>query len=214
MLAGFRGEAKTWDWETAFVYSAALGNDIASNRISNTLLAEALFDPTPAAYNPFSGGIDSNIERVQIEVFRKTETTLGMWDLKFSNPDLFEMPAGPAGMLVGTEIRRESFEDDRDPRLDGTIDFTDYEGDQYPFTSDVVGSSPTPDGAGSRVTTSLFRRAAVAYFRITGCTAGGSLSRISAMSATPRLARSRSAGGRLTRCCCVVRIPRRFVLRT
>jgi outer membrane receptor protein involved in Fe transport len=155
-LAGFRGEAKTWDWEMAFVYSEALGDDIASNRISNTLLAEALFDPTPAAYNPFSGGIDSNIERVQVEVYRKTETTLGMWDLKFSNPEIFEMPAGPAGMLVGAEIRRESFKDDRDPRLDGTIDFTDYEGDSYPQTSDVVGSSPTPDGAGSRVTTSLF----------------------------------------------------------
>jgi outer membrane receptor protein involved in Fe transport len=156
VLAGFRGAAKTWDWEMAFLYSEALGDDVASNRISNTLLAEALFDPTPAAYNPFSGGVDSNIERVQVDVFRKTETTLGMWDLKFSKPDLFEMPAGPAGMLVGAEIRRESFKDDRDPRLDGTIDFTDYEGDSYPQTSDVVGSSPTPDGAGSRVTTSLF----------------------------------------------------------
>jgi outer membrane receptor protein involved in Fe transport len=156
LLAGFRGEVKAWDWETAFVYSEATGNDVASNRISNTLLREALFDPTPAAYNPFSGGVDSNIERVQIQVFRNTETTLGMWDVKFSNPDLFEMPAGPAGMLIGTEIRRESFKDDRDPRLDGTIDFVDYEGDSYPQTSDVVGSSPTPDGAGSRVTTSLF----------------------------------------------------------
>ena len=156
MLAGFRGEAKTWDWEMAFVYSEALGDDVASNRISNTLLAEALFDPTPAAYNPFSGGVDSNIERVQVSVFRKTEATLGMWDLKFSKPDLFEMPAGPAAMLVGTEIRRESFNDDRDPRLDGTIDFEDYEGDSYPQTSDVVGSSPTPDSGGSRLTTSLF----------------------------------------------------------
>jgi outer membrane receptor protein involved in Fe transport len=59
-------------------------------------------------------------------------------------------------MLVGTEVRRESFRDDRDPRLDGTIDFLDYEGDSYPQTSDVAGSSPTPDGAGARVTTSLF----------------------------------------------------------
>ena len=163
-LAGFRGEAKTWDWEMAFVYSAATGDDVASNRISNTLLQQALylttaeggFADTPAAYNPFSGGVNSNIENVQVDVFRKTETTLGMWDLKFSNPEIFQMPAGPAGMLIGTEVRRESFKDDRDPRLDGTIDFTDYEDDSYPFTSDVVGSSPTPDGAGDRVTTSLF----------------------------------------------------------
>ena len=156
VLAGLRGEAKSWDWETAFVYSEATGDDIANNRISNTLLREALFDPTPAAYNPFSGGVDSNIERVQVQVYRKTETSLGMWDLKFSKPDLFQMPAGPAGALLGVEVRREDFFDDRDPRLDGTIDFVDYEGDSYPFTSDVVGSSPTPDGGGDRTTTSLF----------------------------------------------------------
>ncbi|MDH3305827.1 MAG: TonB-dependent receptor [Gammaproteobacteria bacterium] len=156
VLAGLRGEVGAWDWETAAVYSEASGDDIASNRISNTLLREALFDPTPAAYNPFSGGVDSNIERVQIQVFRKTETSLGMLDVKFSNANFIEMPAGPAGVLVGAEVRREDFEDDRDPRLDGTIDFVDYEGDSYPFTSDVVGSSPTPDGRGDRTTTSLF----------------------------------------------------------
>jgi outer membrane receptor protein involved in Fe transport len=46
-----------------------------------------------------------------------------MWDLKFSNPEIFEMPAGPVGFLVGFEYRRETYEDDRDPRLDGTIRF-------------------------------------------------------------------------------------------
>lgn len=156
LLAGLRGSGGDWDWETALVVSESSGDDVASNRISNTLLAEALFDPTINAYNPFSGGIDSNIERVQIQVFRKTEATLRMLDFKMSNAELFEMPAGPAGALFGAEIREESFKDDRDPRLDGTIDFTDYEGDSYPQTSDVVGSSPTPDGSGSRVTTSLF----------------------------------------------------------
>tara|TARA_R110002096_G_scaffold154_11_gene796 strand:+ start:1159 stop:4182 length:3024 start_codon:yes stop_codon:yes gene_type:complete len=156
LLAGLRGSGGDWDWETALVVSESSGDDIASNRISNTLLAEALFDPTAAAYNPFSGGIDSNIERVQIDVYRKTEATLRMLDLKLSNAEIFEMPAGPAGMLVGAEVREEAFKDDRDPRLDGTIQFTDYEGDTYPQTSDVVGSSPTPDGSGSRVTTSLF----------------------------------------------------------
>ena len=156
LLAGLRGTGGDWDWETALVVSQATGDDIASNRISNTLLAEALFDPTAAAYNPFSGGVDSNIERAQIQVYRKTETTLHMLDFKMSNANIFEMPAGPAGLLLGAEVREESFEDDRDPRLDGTIDFLDYEGDSYPQTSDVVGSSPTPDGSGSRVTTSLF----------------------------------------------------------
>ncbi|MDJ0758240.1 MAG: TonB-dependent receptor [Woeseiaceae bacterium] len=169
LLAGLRGTAGDWDWESAVVYSEATRDDITNNRISNTLITEALFDPTPAAYNPFAAGVDSNIERALVDVFRKGETTLAMWDIKFSNPEIYELPAGPVGILAGYEFRKEEYVDDRDPRLDGTIRFQrdtdgdgvldfegDFEGDTYPFTSDVVNSSPTPDGAGDRTTNSLF----------------------------------------------------------
>ena len=134
LLAGFRGSAGDWDWETAFVTSQATREETTNNRLSNTLITEALFDPTPAAYNPFSGGVDSNVEQAYIDVFRNGKTTLNMWDVKVSNANLFEMPAGPVGLLVGAEFRREKFRDDRDPRLDGTIRFTDFEGDTYPLT--------------------------------------------------------------------------------
>jgi len=156
LLYGLRGSAGDWDWESAVTYSEATRDDVTHNRLSNTLLTEALFDPTSAAYNPFSGGVNSNIERAQIDVFRKGQSTLSMFDVKFSNPELFQMPAGPVAFLAGFEYRREEYVDDRDPRLDGTITFTDFEGDTYPVTSDVVGSSPTPDGKGSRTTNSLF----------------------------------------------------------
>ncbi len=155
-LGGLRGVVGDWDWETAVVYSEATRDDITSNRVSNRLITEALFDSSPNAYNPFSGGVNSNLERALVDVFRKGETSLASYDLKFSNAELFELPAGPVGMLVGYEIRREDYVDDRDPRLDGTIDFVDFEGEGYPFTSDVVNSSPTPDGSGSRTTNSLF----------------------------------------------------------
>ena len=144
-LAGFRGIAGDWDWETAAMISKATRDDVTHNRVSNTLITEALFDPTPAAYNPFSGGADTNIERAYIDVYRRGSTTLRSLDVKISNPAIFEMPSGPAGMLLGAETRREDFRDDRDPRLNGTIDFTDFEGESYPLTSDVVNSSPTPD---------------------------------------------------------------------
>ncbi len=156
LLSGLRGIAGDWDWETAVVYSEAERTDITSNRVSNTLMTQALFDPTPAAYNPFSGGVNSNLEQALVDVTRKGETSLASFDVKFSNPELFEMPAGPAGFLVGYEVRYEDYVDDRDDRLDGTIDFVDFEGEGYPFTSDVVNSSPTPDGSGSRTTNSLF----------------------------------------------------------
>lgn len=156
IVQGLRGVWGIWDWETAFTYSKENKEDIAQNRVSNILMAEALFDPTPAAYNPFSGGVNSNIERAQIDVYRISESELTMFDFKIANPAIYELPAGPVGFVIGAEYREESFNDDRDPRLDGTIQFTDYSGNTYPFVADVVNSSPTPDNSGSRNVTSLF----------------------------------------------------------
>jgi iron complex outermembrane receptor protein len=155
-LQGFRGEIGDWEWETAFAHSKATKDDITRNRVSNNLMVEALFDSTAAAYNPFSGGVDSNIERALIEVVRLSETELTTFDAKFAHPEIFTLPAGPVGFVVGVEYREESFVDDRDDRLDGTITFTDYEGDVYPYVSDVVNSSPTPDNSGERDVASLF----------------------------------------------------------
>ena len=155
-LQGFRGTRGEWDWEAAGVWSVATREDLTRNRVSNSLAAEALFDSTPAAYNPFSGGMNSNIERILVDVTRDNTMSLFMVDVKFSNQSFMELPAGPVSALLGSEIRTESFEDDRDPRLDGTIVFTDYQGDTYPFVSDVVNSSPTPDSSGDRLVFSLF----------------------------------------------------------
>ena len=62
VLFGLRGTAGDWDWESAATWSEATRDDITHNRLSNTLMSAALFDPTPAAYNPFSAGVDSNLE--------------------------------------------------------------------------------------------------------------------------------------------------------
>ena len=156
LLQGLRGEWNEWDWEAAALFAKAERSDVTHNRISNTLMVEALADPTPAAYNPFSGGVDSNLERALIDVRRDNETTLFLTDFQLNRDAVFELPAGPVGLATGAEFRRESFKDDRDPRLDGTIVFTDFQGDTFPFVSDVVNSSPTPDNEGERNVTSLF----------------------------------------------------------
>ncbi|MDC0073142.1 TonB-dependent receptor [Gammaproteobacteria bacterium] len=155
-LQGFRGTNGDWDWETAFVTSKATSDDVTSNRMSNNLLKEALNDPTPAAYNPFSAGVDSNIERTLIDVYRKGSSELTMVDFKMSNNDFWELPGGNAALLLGVEYRDEEIDDDRDPRLDGTITYTDYEGDTYPLVADVLNSSPTGDVSGSRDVLSVF----------------------------------------------------------
>jgi len=166
VLQGLRGSFgdSSWNWDGAVIYSKATKTDITHNRISNTLMQEALNDSTEAAYNPFGGGVNTNIERALVDVFRRSETDLKLIDFKVTSTDIFNLPAGPVGFLLGAEYREESFKDDRDPRLDGTIVFTDWEGDTYPFVSDVVNSSPTPDNHGGRDVTSIFTEFAVPVF--------------------------------------------------
>ncbi|MYK46357.1 MAG: TonB-dependent receptor plug domain-containing protein [Gammaproteobacteria bacterium] len=161
VLQGFRGTWDAWDWDGAIVWSRAEKEDVTHNRISNTLMQEALEDPTPAAYNPFSGRANTNIERTLVDVRRDNETELFLVDFKASTYDIFSLPAGPVGLLAGAEFRRESFVDDRDPRLDGTIVFTDFQGDTWPYVSDVVNSSPTPDSKGDHDVFSAFGELAV-----------------------------------------------------
>ena len=46
-----------------------------------------------------------------------------MFDVKLSKDNVFDLPAGPVGALIGFEYREETYSDDRDPLLDGTIPF-------------------------------------------------------------------------------------------
>jgi outer membrane receptor protein involved in Fe transport len=163
-LTGLRGELGSWDWEGAVTWSKAEKEDITRNRISNARMEEAINDTTPAGYNLFSAAIDANVDRALITVRRDNETELKMIDFKMSNGELFELPAGPVGLLVGVDWREESFVDDRDPRLDGTIQWADYSGNTWPFVSDVMNSSPTADSSGSRDVFSAFTEFQVPIF--------------------------------------------------
>ena len=157
LVAGLRGTVGNWDWEGALTWSKAERKDVTHNRISNSLMQIALSDPTPAGFNPFSPTLEgSNIQSTLIDVTRINEQELLMLDFRMSRLDLFELPGGAAGLVAGVEFRDESFSDDRDPRLDGTITYTDHRGTTYPFISDVINSSPTPDNSGERQVVSLF----------------------------------------------------------
>ncbi|SVA90058.1 uncharacterized protein METZ01_LOCUS142912, partial [marine metagenome] len=155
-LQGLRGSTGDWDAEGAILYSVATSDDVTHNRVSNTLLKEALYDSTSAAYNPFSAGVNSNIERTLVDVYRLGESKLFLVDMKLTNNNFMELPAGPMGVLLGAEIRYESVSDNRDPRLDGTTAYVDFEGDTYPMVSDVLNSSPTGDVKGNRHVNSFF----------------------------------------------------------
>ncbi|MDH4125724.1 MAG: TonB-dependent receptor [Gammaproteobacteria bacterium] len=164
-LTGLRGSWGEWDWEGAVSWSRSEKADITYNRVSNSLLQQGLNDTTAAAINPFAGDLEgSNLERALITVRRDNETELGTVDFKVSHNELFNLPAGPVGVLGGVEFRTESFVDDRDPRLDGTIVFTDTAGSTFPDISDVMNSSPSADSKGDRDVVSAFAELQVPVF--------------------------------------------------
>lgn len=168
ILGGLRGELGNWSWESAALYSEASTDDVTGNRVSSTLFQQALNNETPTAYNMFNGGDpndpnsgditlnpQSAIDPFLISVQRKSETALGLIDFKVSRHDLFSLFSNDVGAAFGAEVRRESYVEDRDSRLDGTITYTDMVTGTV-SGSDVMGTSPTSDSSGSRVVYSLF----------------------------------------------------------
>ena len=157
-LFGFRGTMDSgWDWETAVLHSKAISEDLTENRLSNSLLQAGLNDSTSSAINIFSADVKTALAPAIVDVSRNDTSELNTFDFKMTNPEVFNMPAGPVGMLVGFEYRSESYSDDRDPRLDGTIQFQSaVTGLGFPFVGDVLGSSPTVDTSAKRSTNSFF----------------------------------------------------------
>ena len=157
-LLGIRGTTDSgWDWESAYLYSEAETNDVTDNRLSNSLLQAGLNDSTSNAINIFSSDVKTALSPAIVSVYRNDVSTLSSIDFKASHPEIMTLPAGPVGMLVGVEYRKETYDEDRDPRLDGTIQYTSaVTGYGPPFVSDVLGSSPTVDTYGTRSTLSMF----------------------------------------------------------
>tara|TARA_B100000902_G_C27315601_1_gene921119 strand:- start:74 stop:3028 length:2955 start_codon:yes stop_codon:yes gene_type:complete len=157
-LMGIRGTTDSgWDWESAYLYSEAETNDVTDNRLSNSLLQAGLNDSTANAINIFSSDVKTSLAPAIVSVYRNDVSSLRSIDFKASHPEVMTLPAGPVGMLVGVEYRKETYDEDRDPRLDGTIQYTSaVTGYGPPFVSDVLGSSPTVDTYGRRSTISMF----------------------------------------------------------
>jgi hypothetical protein len=86
-----------------------------SNRISSPLLLAQLSLDTPDAYNPFTGvnpddpssrrdaspNPQSSIDPFLTTAQRSARTELTLIDFKTSNPFLFSLPGGDAGVALG-----------------------------------------------------------------------------------------------------------------
>jgi len=102
LLGGARGNWNNWDWETAFLHSEA------ESQGPNTNL-------------PNLGNNQATIDGFIVDVGRNSSTGLTLADAKFSNPAIMSWGGGDIGAAVGIEWRHESYEDDRDDRLDGLL---------------------------------------------------------------------------------------------
>lgn len=172
-LAGLRGTWNGFEWESGVSYSWARTDDHTKNVISNTLFQQALARSTPDAYNPFNGGNQANnslgdgtpnpaavVNSFLVGAHRIGTSSLTTGDFKFSKADLFTLPAGGVGFAGGVEVRHETFEDDRDQRLDGTITYTDIvSGIKY--DTDIMGASAAPDVSADRTVAAAFAEFAV-----------------------------------------------------
>ena len=173
LVSGIRGKISEsgWDVDSAIVVSDANSTDTTDNRISNTAFQSAAALATPEAYNFFNGAGVGNLiadgtpnpqpvlDRFYFSSIKQTQSKLFMADFKLSNPRLLENLHHGAAVALGVEYRREQYKDDRDPRLDGTITFTNLLGDT--FGSDSMNSSPTEDSRGEREVWSAFAETAV-----------------------------------------------------
>jgi len=161
LMGGLRGEAGDWSWEGALATSGNETSDTEGNRLSKTLLQAELSKTTAEAINPF-GGPNANAQaqwdKARISTTNVGSTTLTTADFRISNAEAFKGWAAPIGLAFGVEWRNDSYEEDRDPRLDGTIIFSE---DNVSGISDVVGVSPTKDSSASRNVFSGFAEALI-----------------------------------------------------
>jgi iron complex outermembrane receptor protein len=160
-LVGLKGIKGGWDYDTGLLYSFATATDI-SDGVDSNALHQQLALSTPDAYNPFNGSCltgagggdctpssQQAIDAAKIRIKRADRTGLALADIKLSRNDLFKLPAGQVGMAMGAEVRHETQEDERDPRVNGSIPFYD------PITkltqpSSATGVNITPSSKGSR----------------------------------------------------------------
>ncbi|PCI49632.1 MAG: TonB-dependent receptor [Alphaproteobacteria bacterium] len=158
VLGGLRGEYEGWDWEGSLGYSGNNTQD-SENRISKTLLTEALARSTPDALNPFGSNANSfeQLQAISVDVVNKGSTSLTTADFRFTKADVLSNWAGDIGMAFGIDYRNESYKEDRDARLDGTIQFDGIRNG----VSDIVSVSPTLDSQASRNVVAAYGEALV-----------------------------------------------------
>ena len=156
LTAGLSGEWSGWDWEAAVVLSESENKDIEGNRQAKSLFTQQLMVNGPDALNPFAGpggNTEAALDGIRVSATDVRSSELALADLRVNRGDLWTLFGNDVGAAFGLEWRREEYFDDRDPRLDGSMP---YSNGPIFDESDLVGVSATFDSGASRNTYSAY----------------------------------------------------------
>ena len=103
-VAGIRGTFRSWDWESAILYSKNEVEVTNLNQIRASALTSGVLNGTYNFFNPTSGAITP--DQLRLNSVDRAESSFTIWDLKASG-ELMQMQGGPLAMAAGIEYRHE-----------------------------------------------------------------------------------------------------------
>ena len=114
-VAGLKGTAGKWDWESGVLYANSYSTQDDKNGIRVSGLLAVIADGSYNFLNP-AANTAATYNRLKAEYQRRGDSTIKQWDAKASS-ELMQLPAGPLGVAVGLETRKESLNDIADDVL-------------------------------------------------------------------------------------------------
>lgn len=114
-VAGLKGTAGNWDWESGVMYANSYSTQDDRNGIRVSGLLAVIADGSYNFLNP-SANTAATYNRLKAEYQRRGDSTIKQWDAKATS-ELMRLPAGPLAVAVGLETRKESLDDIADDIL-------------------------------------------------------------------------------------------------
>lgn len=129
VLGGLTGSHFGWDWDSAVGVTRSKATSVTSNVMTYSGLENTANLAPPVAFILVNGAIAGEgsylplgpnsadvVDSIRTTMKRKSETEVIIADLKGSR-ELMQMPAGPLGLAVGIDLRREKIKDVPDEQL-------------------------------------------------------------------------------------------------
>ena len=102
-VAGLKGTAGRWDWESSFLYNTSEQTSSSGRRLLFPEVQQAINDGSLR----FNGTMtQATIDRISTRYTNSGKSTSTIWDLKGS-AEFGSLPGGPIGVAAGTEFRKD-----------------------------------------------------------------------------------------------------------